>query len=140
MQDLLTLTLEILAIATALMMFADFCYGLRPLYCACATAQDKPEIAVAAKATSTDSKEIAPLNDPWVGEISVISQCFCCKSEVPSVVYLLPPAMPEVVEQFEMVDFSGWTIRALKKEAQRRKLSKYSSLTKAQLVATLTEK
>jgi hypothetical protein len=47
--------------------------------------------------------------------------------------------MPEVIEQSE-IDYSGWTFRALKKEAQNRKLSKYSSLIKAQLVATLTEK
>lgn len=148
MQDLLTLTLEILAITTALMMFADFCYGLRPLYCACATAtEDKPEEAIpkvlhrqiAIEPTQGDPKETAPLSNPWEGEgDKAISQPCCCQQEATPVVHLLAPAMPEVVEQFEMVDFSGWTIRALKKEAQRRKLSKYSSLTKAQLVATLT--
>jgi hypothetical protein len=69
MQDLLTLTLESLAIATALMMFADFCYGLRPLYCACATAQeDKPEEAIAIVPNNRDLKGTAPLSDPWEGE------------------------------------------------------------------------
>jgi len=81
--------------------------------------------------------EVEAISDPWEGEVEAINQCFCCLETTP-VIYLLSPAMPEVIEQPETVDYSGWTIRALKKEAQRRKLSKYSSLTKAQLVATLT--
>lgn len=138
MQDLLTLTLETLAIATALMMFADFFGGLTHLYYACATTQkDQPEEAIAFEPTPIDPDETAPLDDAWVGEIEVISQC-CCLTEASPVLYLLPPATPGVIDQPETVDYSGWTIRALKKEAQNRKLSKYSSLTKAQLVATLT--
>ena len=49
MQNLLTLTLETLAIATALMIFADFFCGLSRLYNASATTtqEDKPEEVIA---------------------------------------------------------------------------------------------
>ena len=139
MQDLLTLTLETLAIATALMMFADFFCGLIHLYNASATTtqEDKPEEAIAIVPTLAISKETLPLDDAWEGEgeIEVISQC-CYKPEAAPVIYLLAPAQ-EAVEQ-PAIDFSDWSIRALKKEAQNRKLSKYSSLTKAQLLIALT--
>lgn len=140
MQDLLTLTLESLAITITLVMFLDFFCGLTHLYNASATTfQDKPEEAIAFVPTPSDPKETAPLSNPWEGEgDKAISQPCCCQQQATPVVHLLAPAMPEVVEQFEMVDFSGWTIRALKKEAQNRKLSKYSSLTKKQLISRLT--
>ncbi len=146
MQDLLTLTLESLVITITLVMFLDFFCGLTHLYNASATTfQDKPEEAIpkvlprqiAIVPTPSDTKETAPLSDLWQGEgDKAISQPCCCQQEASPVIYLLPPAMPEVIEQPE-IDFSGWTIRALKKEAQRRQLRKYSSLTKAQLLTAL---
>ncbi len=137
MQNLLTLALEILATAAALMMVADFCYGLKRLYCTCATVQEqKPEAAVASGGTSSRPKETVSLSDPWEGEgeIETISQP-CCKPESAPLLRLLPPAQ-EVVEQ-PQVDFSDWTIRQLKKEAQRRQLKRYSNLTKPQLITAL---
>ncbi len=137
MQNLLTLTLEILAIVATLMMFADFCSGLKHLYCACGTAREqKPEAAVASGVTSTNPKETAPLSDPWEGEVEVdtITQP-CCKPEAAPLLRLLPPAQ-EVVEQ-PQVDFSDWTIRQLKKEAQRRQLKRYGNLTKFELITAL---
>ena len=80
--------------------------------------------------------EVEAIADPWEGEVETINQCFCCHDEDTPVTCLLPPAQ-EGVEQLP-IDYSGLTIRQLKKLAQCRRLSKYSSLTKAQLVATLT--
>ncbi len=135
MQNLLTLTLEILAIVATLMMFADFCSGLKHLYCACGTVREqKPEAAVASRGTSTNPKETVSLSDPWEGEIETISQP-CCKPESAPLLRLLPPAQ-EVVEQ-PPVDFSDWTIRQLKKEAQRRQLKRYGNLTKFELITAL---
>ena len=138
MQDLLTLTLETLAIATALMMFADLFCGLSRLYKASTTTtqEDKPEGAIAIVPTLAIPKETLPLDDAWEGEgeIEVISQC-CYKTEAAPVIYLLAPAQ---AVQRPAIDFSDWSIRALKKEAQNRKLSKYSSLTKKQLISRLT--
>ncbi len=123
MQNLLTLTLEILAIGATLMMVADFCSGLKRLYCTCGTVgEHKPETA--------------PLSDPWEGEVEIdtITQP-CCKPEAAPLLRLLPPA-PKVVEQAP-IDYSDLTIRQLKKEAQRRQLKRYSNLTKPQLITAL---
>jgi hypothetical protein len=123
MQNLLTLALEILAIAATLMMVADFFHGAKRLYCACATVgENKPETA--------------PLSDPWEGEVEIdtITQP-CCKVESAPLLHLLPPAQ-KVVGQAP-IDYSDWTIRQLKKEAQRRQLKRYGNLTKPQLITAL---
>ncbi len=137
MQNLLTLALEILAIAATLMMFADFCYGLKRLYCACGTVQEqKPEAAVASGVTSTNPKETVSLSDPWEGEVEIetISQP-CSRAEAAPLLRLLPPA--QVVVGQAPIDYSDLTIRQLKKEAQRRQLKRYSNLTKPQLITAL---
>ncbi len=149
MQDLLTLTLESLAIAVTLVMFLDFFYGLRHLYNASATTiKGKPEeailprgsaekVVIAFVPTPIDPDETAPLNDPWTTEVEEVIESFSCHAKAPKTVYLLPPAVFAEAQEPE-IDYSGWTIRALKKEAQNRKLSKYSSLTKNQLISRLT--
>lgn len=135
MQDLLTSTAEIIVIVPLLFLAIDFLAGLLNLY---TSDQHKLQGAIAFVPTQGGPKETAPLNDPRVGEgeIEVINQC-CCLTEASPVISLLPPAMPEVVEQ-PPIDYSGWSIRALKKQAQNLKLSKYSSLTKKQLISRLT--
>lgn len=139
MQDLLTLTLESLAIAVTLVMFLDFFCGLRHLYNTSATTiEGKPEEALTVKPIQEDPEETAPLDDPWATEVEEVIESFYCHAITQNPVYLLPPALLETRSEPE-TDYSGWTIRALKKEAQNRKLSKYSSLTKNQLISRLTD-
>lgn len=156
MQVLLTSTVELLALAATLVMVLDFVSGLVNLYNAqhATTQENKPEEAIpkvlprqiAVEPVLIDLEETPTLDDPWLAEIEVVVDPFCyyapatpeCKGALiaPKRIYLLPPAL-SVVNQPE-IDYSGWTIRALKKEAQNRKLSKYSSLTKNQLISRLT--
>jgi len=88
--------------------------------------QEVQESEVVQEALETEIQpEVEAIADPWEGEVEVKSQCFCYHEATP-VIYLLPAA-PEVLEQLP-IGYSDWTIRALKKEAQRRQLKKYSSL------------
>lgn len=50
---------------------------------------------------------------------------------------LLAPAM-EVAEQLPIVDYSSWSVKALKAEAQKRNIKAYYNLRKAQLIERLT--
>lgn len=118
MQDLLTITAELLVIVPILFLALDFSCGLMHLYSANPTTvqEDKPEEAIAIVPTQGDPNQTVPLNsDPWEGEgeIEVISQC-CYKPEAAPVLHLLAPAQ-KFVEQ-PAIDYSGWTIRALKKK------------------------
>lgn len=148
MQDLLTLTAELIVIVPILFLALDFVSGLMHLYNAKPTTQeDKPETETqtpAARAivpvqtqSEPDVEQIRVVEDPWDSEGIEVIQSNASHALTPKRIYLLPPAL-SVVKQPDTVDYSGWTIRALKREAQQRKLSKYSSLTKNQLISQLT--
>lgn len=167
MQDILTLILESVAIAVTFVMFLDFISGLTHLYYACTTFQENKPNQTMPKVQKrkemleksfypqsfeqntvtpslTSPKKIRTIDDPWLSEIEVViapcynapatPKCNCIQS-IPSKIDLLSPT-PSINTQLE-INYSNWTIRALKKEAQRRKLSKYSALTKEQLISRL---
>lgn len=99
MQDLLTLTLEMIAIAAALVMFLDFVSGLANLYnvtaaSGIATTQEAPTVE---PTTSIEPEETAPLDDPWTVKVEEsIESPYCRAIASPAeialkIIYLLPP-------------------------------------------------
>ncbi len=140
MQDLLTATIVAIAILFTASAIADFTAGLVTLWRNAGTkAQPRVEAkpAIEQPAIANQVEPTSALPDPWLQPVEEIEIALPSKQSSVKPQMLLAPA-PEVAGQPEnVIDYSGWSIRELKKEAQRRKLGKYSSLTKSQLIERL---
>ncbi len=135
-----TAAITAIALLFASFITVDFATGLITLW---QNAGAKTQLPIQAKpatllpAIANQVEPASALPDLWmlpVEEVALVlpSEQLSVKSQL-----LLAPA-PEVAGQPEnVIDYSGWSIRELKKEAQRRKLGKYSSLTKSQLIEKL---
>jgi hypothetical protein len=141
MQDLLTATIVAIAILFTASAIADFTAGLVRLWRNAGTkAQPRVEAkpAIEPPAIANQVEPASALPDLWMQPVEEVALALPPQQMNNIKPTFLLPAAPEVAGQPEnVVDYSSWSIRALKKEAQRRKLGKYSSLTKSQLIERL---
>jgi hypothetical protein len=140
MESLLTATIVAITILFTVSAIADFAAGLVRLW-RNAGAKTQPPIeaksAIEQPAIANQVQPASALPDLWMLPVEEIAIALPSKQSSVKPQLLLAPA-PEVADQPEnVIDYSSWTIRSLKKEAQRRKLGKYSSLTKSQLIERL---
>ena len=140
MESLLTVATFAITILFTASAIADFAAGLVKLWQDAGTkvqprVEAKPAIAGCSIANQVQPASALP--DLWMLPVEEIAIALPSKQSSVKPQLLLAPA-PEVADQPEnVIDYSSWTIRSLKKEAQRRKLGKYSSLTKSQLIERL---
>lgn len=151
MQDVLTTAIELTAIAFTTFVAIDFALGLLTLLPETAPVarkqgqQEFPEDAIKFYDVFNDIGEVTngnadmaheTITDPWDVEVEIEIVLTATTTETQKPVLLLPPA--RMVAQQPANDYSGWTIRALKKEASSRKIKGYSNMTKDKLITALS--
>ncbi len=140
MQDFIAIATIFIALSFAAIVMIDFISGLVAIW-EKAGSQSQPQVELE---PAIEPQVIAPkveasaLPDLWVLPLEEIAIALP-PQQINNIkpIFLLPAALEVVKQPENVIDYSGWSIRELKKEAQRRKLGKYSSLTKSQLIERL---